>query len=550
MILRNTSLGKRVFLPTLGLFTVAMAALVAIQHTLYVRGFETTLGRVEDSSLAVKREGAQGLLQGVRVSTERLLQTGEYQQFSALADLQRQQSDIDEISFIGPSRKTELASPADRAGRALDGALWEQAQKTKDVILVENNDTLSMYQPLYVDADMRRLKPELEVGGLYGLLHVEFSKNKINGMLADARGTFQSAVTRSLWVSGGLGGAALLVMAVALFPLVVRPLVRSLKVVITNLTGRAGELVDISRQIAGSSQRLSDSASEEASSLEETSSAMEEMAAMTRTNAENAQQANSLATEAQKSATEGDQTMGRLNQAMTAINESSAKISKIIKVIEEIAFQTNLLALNAAVEAARAGDHGRGFAVVAEEVRNLARRAAEAARETTTLIEDSVKRSRDGKQVVDEAGKSLGAIVQGATRMSELVSGIAKASEEQARGVEQVNAAVTQMNKMTQDNASEAQASSSVAQDLGEQARTVKGMVEELVGIVDGRRGRRASATTPLIATGEPEKPAAQPAPPTRSRRTAAKGNLPPAATPSKGLPEQFGNDAGEMDEF
>jgi methyl-accepting chemotaxis protein len=273
--------------------------------------------------------------------------------------------------------------------------------------------------------------------------------------------------------------------------LVVRPLVRSLTGVIGNLTARSDTLVGISEQITNSSQRLADSASEQASSLEETSSAMEQMAAMTRANAEHAQQASSLASKAQQAAAGGDQTMLRLNQAMTAINESAGRISKIIKVIEEIAFQTNLLALNAAVEAARAGEQGRGFAVVATEVRNLAQRAAEAARETTGLIEDAVGRSQEGAQVATEAGQSLGAIVTDVTRVSELIGGIAKASEEQAEGVEQVNSAITQMNKATQENAAEAGESSSVAEQLGDQAQTVKGMVDELVKIVSGASGCR-----------------------------------------------------------
>ncbi len=501
MNLRNASLGKRIFVPTLALFAVFMGALFAVQHTLYVRGFERTLGRVQDSSLAVKRDGAQGILQGIRVASERLLQTGESRQFTILADQQRQHAEIDAITFVGTSRKVELASPADRIGGAVDAAVWEKAQQTKDVIVVENADTLAMYQPLYVDADTRRLQPGLEVGKLYGLLHLEFSKSKINGMLADARGTFQAAVNHSLAVSGALGGSALVLMSLCLLPLVVRPLVRSLTRVIGHLRTRSDELVTIAGQIGGSSQRLADSSSEQASSLEETSSAMEEMAAMTRTNADNARTANELASQAQQSATASDQTMCRLNQAMAGISESADKISKIIKVIEEIAFQTNLLALNAAVEAARAGEHGKGFAVVADEVRNLAQRAAQAAHETTTLIEGSITRSREGRQVVDEVGASLSGIVTGVTKVTELINGIAKASEEQAQGVEQVNSAIAQMNKVTQENAAEAQESSTVSDQLGQHADTVKNMVVELVGIVSGARARSAAANQPPAAT-------------------------------------------------
>ncbi|HVP13504.1 MAG TPA: methyl-accepting chemotaxis protein [Phycisphaerae bacterium] len=508
MILRNASLAKRVFLLTLGLFAVAMAGLCTIQHLRYVSGFEQTLSRIQDSSLAVKRDAAQGTTQSIYMASERLLQTGENKQFTDFADQQRQYGGIDAITFIGSSRKVELASPSDRVGQSADAGVWEKAQSANDLIVVEDEKVLSMYQPLMVGTDMLRLRPDLEVGKLYGLLHLEFSKEKINGMLADARTTFQASVRKALGLSGALGGIALVIMAMALFPLVIRPLVRSLKGVIGNLTARSSEFVEISGQISGASQRLAESASEQAASLEETSSAMEQMSAMTQTNADNAQRANGLAAQAQQKAKQGDETMARLNKAMTAINESAGKISKIIKAIEEIAFQTNLLALNAAVEAARAGEHGRGFAVVADEVRNLARRAAEAAQETTTLIGDSVERTREGTQAVAEVGRSLGEIVTDATRVSELVNAIARGSEEQAQGVQQVNTTVSQMSKVTQETASEASQSSSAAEQLGEQAQTMKNMVEELVAIVDGAKHGGGFVSPPSLSSGRREEAA------------------------------------------
>ena len=258
--------------------------------------------------------------------------------------------------------------------------------------------------------------------------------------------------------------------------------------IIDGMTEGVAQVNDAAGQVSSASQSLAEGASEQASSLEETSSALEQMAAMTRTNAETAKQANQLAVDAHKSAEEGDRTM-------TAVNESAGQISKIIKVIEEIAFQTNLLALNAAVEAARAGEHGKGFAVVADEVRNLAQRAAQAARETTGLIENSVNRSREGTEAVQ-------AIVVGVTKVTELLNGIAQASQEQAQGVDQVNVAVSQMDRVTQQNASGAEESASAAEELSAQATATKGLVDELVVLVKGAeaagatnaRGTRANA--------------------------------------------------------
>ncbi|MBI4719458.1 MAG: hypothetical protein HY763_16810 [Planctomycetes bacterium] len=280
--------------------------------------------------------------------------------------------------------------------------------------------------------------------------------------------------------------AALLVTG-ALAVLLIRSvtsLMNRIRQVVDVLNEGAGQVQDAAGQVSGAAQQLAEGASQQAASLEETSSALEQMAAMTRTNAGNAKQADALASQARQAARDGDQTMQRLNGAMTGISESSTQISRIIKVIEEIAFQTNLLALNAAVEAARAGEHGKGFAVVADEVRNLAQRCAQAAGETTGLIEGAVAKSLEGTTVAREVGQALTAIVGDVTQVSELITGISRASNEQAQGVDQVNLAVSQMDKVTQQNAAGAEESASAAEQLSAQASSVRAVVDELAAIV------------------------------------------------------------------
>jgi methyl-accepting chemotaxis protein len=231
------------------------------------------------------------------------------------------------------------------------------------------------------------------------------------------------------------------------------------------------------RQVSDSAQSLSQGATEQASNLEEITSSMTEIASQTTANAQNASRANQMAISARTAAEAGDTQMRQLLFAMTEINESSGQISKIIKVIDDIAFQTNLLALNAAVEAARAGVHGKGFAVVAEEVRNLAQRSAKAAKETTELIEGSVKKVEHGTAVAQQTANALDEIVGGITQVTDLVSDIASASNEQALGIKQTNEALDQIDQVTQSNTANAEESAAAAEQLSSQAKQLKQML-------------------------------------------------------------------------
>jgi len=242
-------------------------------------------------------------------------------------------------------------------------------------------------------------------------------------------------------------------------------------------------------QVSSSSQSLAEGASEQAASIEETSASLEEMASMTRRNAENAQKANDLAKQTRTAADKGTADMRQMSQAMEAIKASSDDIAKIIKTIDEIAFQTNILALNAAVEAARAGEAGMGFAVVADEVRNLAQRSAAAAKETAAKIEGAIGNTAQGVEISKKVSETLNEIVGKARQVDELAAEVAGASREQTQGITQINAAVGQMDKVTQGNAASAEECAAAAEELNAQAEVMKQSVAELLQLVGGSQG-------------------------------------------------------------
>ena len=314
------------------------------------------------------------------------------------------------------------------------------------------------------------------------------------GMDAAGKSTDRASSNRATWILGGLCLAGLLI-GILLTLKVTGAISRPLLKVIESLGDAAEQVTGAASQIAGGAQSLSEGASEQAASLEQTSASAEEISAMAGRNADHSKRAAEKMTEASQRIEDANGNLEQMVESMRAINTSSSEISKIIKVIDEIAFQTNILALNAAVEAARAGEAGLGFAVVADEVRNLAQRCSQAAKDTGGLIEESIARSKDGKGKLDRVAVAVRSITESANQVKTMVDEVKLGSEQQATGIAQMATAIAEMQRVTQHTAASAEESASTSEELSAQSRSLRGMVDELnamAGATEGGSSARA----------------------------------------------------------
>jgi len=295
-----------------------------------------------------------------------------------------------------------------------------------------------------------------------------------------------TAAANSIRIFIAIVGIIFLVLATFVIALFARRIYSIITRVVTGLAEGADQVVAASIQVSSSSQNLAEGASEQAASLEETSSAIEEMSSMTKQNAENAGQAKEMMGNARIIVEKVNDHMDEMSKAIVEITKTSEETSKIIKTIDEIAFQTNLLALNAAVEAARAGEAGAGFSVVADEVRNLALRASEAAKNTNTLIENTIKAVKNGSELTTKTKKAFHENIAIAGKIGQFIDEIAKASKEQDRAVSEVSTAVAEMNGVTQQTAANAEESASASEELNAQAQQMKGFVKDLSAVING----------------------------------------------------------------
>lgn len=315
---------------------------------------------------------------------------------------------------------------------------------------------------------------------------IKYKKDTVEQNVRNSENRASLYTTTSLVVAV-VGFVIALVLGVFLGISIARPLL----VAADSMRESAQQVASASEQLSASSQQLAESNSEQAAAIEQTSSTLEESASMIQQSSENTRLALQLSGQAKAAADKGNIEMQEMISSMDEIKNSSDKIAKIIKVIDEIAFQTNILALNAAVEAARAGDAGMGFAVVAEEVRNLAQRSAQAAKDTEAIIDSNIVLSAKGVDVSRKVAEALAEITLQSQRVNELMDEISAASQEQTQGISQISSAMSQMDKSTQQNAATAEESAAASEQLSAQAQTVNEVVQDIIELIHGSNSQQ-----------------------------------------------------------
>ncbi len=549
MTLADLSVSKKIAGSILSVFVLSSAALFLIQHTLYSRNFEGVLSEVADSALELKREGALDLMREVQFAVEGSLQRGETVQFMNFA---KQQSELEEIrafSFYNKTGKLELCSDSSLVGQQMDEALWQRCQESQELIVIEDEHCFSFYTPLRVDRDMKRLNPDWTVGEVYGVLHLEFSKEKINSMLTEARETYQANTARTMGVvlvAALIAGAVVVAVGLVVSAKIAKPLKRAVAMLediaqgegdltrrlevsskdeigelarwfntfVEKLQGIIQQIGTTANSLAGSATQLSGTASEMANnaatsneraadvaaSAEEMTSNMTTMAASAEQMSSNVRMVASsveemtasiseVAKSAEQAATVADDAAALTqvsNDRITQLGSAADEIGKVIEVIQDIAEQTNLLALNATIEAARAGDAGKGFAVVATEVKELAKQTANATEDIRQRIE-GIQGSTG--EAVDSIGRISGAI----GKVNDVSRTIASAVEEQSITTKEIAGNVSQS----------ATAAENVSEGISKSASTSKDITSNILAVDESTKHTAEGANWTQSASGE-----------------------------------------------
>ena len=476
--MRNWTIGKKLFT---GISVLVI--LIAVSGWLGLRNSADLNTRIEEASGPIAQQIVrsdnvevmatalnENALETIAAAFEKGAGKIEQARAEASSEVANLEKEIDILDGVVDSKKDHEDVAAIKAAVAKWKGLYQNLQETLNAGKLE--EAITYYR------ETARPAAEQIVKSAAVISDAQFSEMNLSKKEAGA----SYATNRALTV-----GAMILSLLTALGVVwAVRGINRDLRQTAAELADGADQVSAAAGQVSSSSQSLAQGSSEQAASIEETSASSEEIHSMARKNTDNSRAAADSMNEASERVSDANRNLEQMVTSMNEINASSDKISKIIKVIDEIAFQTNILALNAAVEAARAGEAGMGFAVVADEVRNLAQRCAQAAKDTAGLIEESIAKSNDGKTKLDLVATAVKSITASAEKVKALVEEVKLGSEEQSRGIEQVTKAIAEMEKVSQNTAASAEESASASEELSAQSDTLRGIVNRLNGMVGG----------------------------------------------------------------
>jgi hypothetical protein len=472
----------------------------------------------ENAALIEKSEwkNAENVFLTTQNAVKGSLERGEMQKFIKILETQRSVKGLLEFSLFNPEGMVTHSSDSSFLRSPMAPDVRSILQSKPGRFERRTDAAFEIYEPLAITPDCVRCHTTWKEGGFGGTLLCRFSTDSLTQTKQASAASIAKTQTSQIF-SGSVTTVIIAAFFVVLAVLVVRyQIAAPLASVLEHLTSASDHVRASAAKITTSSQTLAAGAGQQAAALEETSSSLTELSAMTKRNADNAREAKGLANHARNAAESGATEIQNMSRAMDAIKEASNNIAKIIKSIDEIAFQTNILALNAAVEAARAGETGQGFAVVADEVRNLAQRSAKAAQETAEKIKDSITKSDRGVQISLQVSKSFEEIMDKVRKVDDLVANIASASNEQSEGIGQASMAVSQVDKVTQSNAADAEESATAAKELNAQADALKEALNKMMHLM---AGANAAAEMEAESTNTAPRPPASGKPPFRPSR-------------------------------